>query len=107
MNMNTEEYKIVHLPKEQWKNARIPMRYTTEEYFDVKIERNGQGVSVHFVKTKLREPISHYPEEYDFPDKLYQDHWEKACAWGIVEERRAERNWSPALRPVLRSGLTG
>ena len=50
MNMNTEEYKIVHLPKEQWKNARIPMRYTTEEYFDVKIERNGQGVSVHFVK---------------------------------------------------------
>ncbi len=87
MNMNTEEYKIVHLPKEQWKNARIPMRYTTEEYFDVKLERNGQGVSVHFVKTKLREPISHYPEEYDFPDKLYQDHWEKACAWGIVEEK--------------------
>lgn len=32
------------------------------------------------------EPISHYPEEYDFPDKLYQEHWQKAYAWGIVEE---------------------
>ena len=28
--------------------------------------------------------IIHTPEEYDFPDSLYQDHWEKAQAYGIV-----------------------
>ena len=33
--MNLEQYKIIHLPKEQWKNVPIPMRYTTEQYYDV------------------------------------------------------------------------
>ena len=89
--MNTEQYKIIHLPKEQWKNVIIPMRYTTEEYFDVKMEKIGDRFRVDFVKTKLEEPVSHYPEEYDFPDKLYQDHWEKAVAWGIVEENEGKQ----------------
>lgn len=30
--MNTEQYKIIHLPKEKWKRVTILMRYTTEEY---------------------------------------------------------------------------
>lgn len=42
-------------------------------------------------KRKADPPISHYPEKYDFPDKLYQAHWEKATAWGIVEERNGKR----------------
>ncbi len=84
--MNSEQYKIVHLPKEQWKNVPIPMRYTTEEYYDVQMNKNENGFQVGFTKKKLSEPISHYPEEYDFPDKLYQDHWEKAFAWGVIEE---------------------
>ena len=29
--MNLEQYKIIHLPKVQWKNVPIPMRYTTED----------------------------------------------------------------------------
>ena len=62
------------------------MRYTTEEYYDVQMEKNENGFQVGFLKKKLSEPISHYPEEYDFPDKLYQDHWEKAFAWGVIEE---------------------
>lgn len=33
--MNTTNYQIVPLPKEQWKDTVIPMRYTTEEYYDV------------------------------------------------------------------------
>ena len=85
--MNIEPYKIIHLSKEEWKDVCIPMRYTTEEYYDVKMEREDTGIHVDFIKTKLNDPISHYPEEYDFPDKLYQEHWEKAYAWGIVEER--------------------
>lgn len=32
-------------------------------------------------------PMRYTTEEYDFPDKLYQDHWEKAFAWGIIEEK--------------------
>ncbi len=89
--MNTEQYIIIHLPKEQWKNVPIPMRYTTNEYFDVKIEKDNNGFHVDFIKTKLNEPISHYPEEYDFPDKLYQEHWEKAYAWGVVEENEGKQ----------------
>ena len=46
MQMNTEQYKIIHLPKEQWKNVPIPMRYTTEEYYDVKIEKTGTGFGI-------------------------------------------------------------
>ena len=85
--MDTEQYNIIHLPKEQWKNVPIPMRYTTEEYYDVRIEKKETGFCIACEKRRLSEPISHYPEEYDFPDKLYQDHWEKACAWGVTEEK--------------------
>lgn len=84
--MSKEQYKIVHLPKEQWKNVPIPMRYSTDEYYDVQIQKKANGFDVGFTKKTLSLPISHYPEEYDFPDKLYQDHWEKAYAWGMIEE---------------------
>lgn len=84
--MDLEQYKIIHLPKEQWENVPIPMRYTTEQYYDVKIQKNNDCFHIELIKEKLMEPISHYPEEYDFPDKLYQEHWQKADAWGIIEE---------------------
>ena len=86
IEMNKEKLNIIHLPKEQWQNVPIPMRYTTDEYYDVKIRKENSSFRVDLVKEKLEEPISHYPEESDFPDKLYQEHWEKAYAWGIVEE---------------------
>jgi GNAT superfamily N-acetyltransferase len=95
--MSTEQYKIIHLPKEQWKNVPIPMRYTTEEYFDVKIEKVNNSFHVDFIRTKLKEPISHYPEEYDFPDKLYQEHWEKAYAWGVVEENEGKQELAACI----------
>lgn len=95
--MNTEQYKIVHLPREQWKNALIPMRYTTEEYYDVRIEKDGQGFQVIFSREKFSTPVSHYPEEYDFPDKLYQDHWEKAFAWGVVEENDGKQELAACI----------
>ncbi len=80
-------HKIVSLPREVWAGTVIPMRYTTENYFDVKIEKKEEGYGVEICKCRFDAPVSHYPEEYDFPDKLYQEHWEKAYAWGIVEER--------------------
>ena len=82
-----ETFKIISLPKEEWEGVEIPMRYTTEGYYDVQIERDASGFHVRMQRKKFDEPVSHYPEEHDFPDKLYQPHWEKACAWGIVEKR--------------------
>lgn len=84
--MKANNYEIIPLPKEQWKHVVIPMRYTTEEYYDIEIEKTDMGFRVKLQKKEAETPISHYPEEYDFPDKLYQDHWEKAFAWGVVEE---------------------
>jgi len=89
--MKTNKFNIIHLPKAEWEGAVIPMRYTTEEFYDVKIEKKAGGYHVAICKDRFAAPVSHYPEEYDFPDKLYQPHWEKAFAWGIVSEAHGER----------------
>lgn len=84
MDTKMKEYEIIPLPKEKWEGTIIPMRYTTEEYYDVSMEKEDDGYVFGIHKRKADTPITHYPEEYDFPDKLYQPHWEKAYAWGIV-----------------------
>lgn len=88
-NVNMEgsytTYEIVLLPKEKWQGTLIPMRYTTTEYYDVSVGQKDDGFWVTLEKKTFAEPVSHTPEEYDFPDKLYQEHWEKACAWGVLE----------------------
>lgn len=78
-------YEIVPLPKEKWQGTPIPMRYTTTEYYDVAVERTAAGFQVTLEKKPFENPVTHTPEEYDFPDRLYQEHWEKAYAWGVVE----------------------
>lgn len=80
------DYHIIHLPKEQWEGSVIPMRYTTNEYFDVAVSQTVNGYEIKLEKRDFEKPVSHYPEEYDFPDRLYAPHWEKACAWGIVAD---------------------
>lgn len=79
--------KIIPLPKEQWKGTIIPIGYTTEEYYDVDMQKKTDGYDVAIHRKKFDTPVTHFPEEYDFPDKLYQEYWEKAYAWGIVEEK--------------------
>ena len=56
-------------------------------------------------KKRFDVPVVHTPEEHDFSDRLYQDWWEDACAWGVVEEGRLiaaietdRENWSNRLR---------
>ena len=88
--MDRNPYNIVHLPRERWEGAVIPMRYTAKEYYDVRVKTDGDGYHVSFCKRQFETPVTHYPEEYDFPDKLYQPHWEKAFAWGIVEKEGGE-----------------
>lgn len=77
---------IIPLPKEEWEGTPIPMRYTTEEYYDLEVERSTEGYDIKIHKCRFESSVSHYPEEHDFPDKLYQPHWEKARAWGIVSD---------------------
>ncbi len=86
-----EELRIVPLFKEEWEGTIIPIGYTTEEYFDLQMEKTDAGYEARFYKKKFAQPVSHGPEEYDFPDKLYQPHWEKAFAWGIVAGQGEER----------------
>lgn len=79
--------QIIPLFREKWKGTVIPMRYTAMEYYDVEINRRESGFQVELERKRFAEPVNHYPEEYDFPDKLYQDHWEKAYAWGILRSK--------------------
>ena len=79
-------YEIIPLPKEKWKGTPILLKYTTNEYYDLETIENDDCFEVKMVKKKFSNPVTHSPEEYDFPDSLYQDHWEKAEAFGIVGE---------------------
>ncbi|MBQ3597975.1 MAG: GNAT family N-acetyltransferase [Clostridia bacterium] len=84
-------YEIIHLPKESWKGTPIMIRYTTEEYYDLETTVDSNGFNVKMVKKQFESSVTHSPEEYDFPDSLYQDHWEKADAYGIVCEQDGKK----------------
>lgn len=75
--------KIIPLPKDQWEGTIIPMCYTTKEYYDVSILNEKDGYAIQMQKRPFDSPVTHYPEKYDFPDKLYQLHWEKAYAGAL------------------------
>jgi len=78
------EYEIIHLPKEKWKGTVIPIKYITDKYYDVSVSKTDKGFAIEIEKKSFTELIIHTPEEYDFPDKLYEDHLENAYAWGIL-----------------------
>lgn len=83
--------KIIPLPKEQWEGTIVPIGYTTEEYYDVDMQKISNGYDIAIHKRSFDVPVTHSPEEYDFPDKLYQEYWEKAYAWGIVKESEGKQ----------------
>lgn len=78
------DYKIIPLPKEQWKGTILPIGYTTCKYYDVSVVKSVNGFQISIEKKDFSSPVTHTPEEYDFPDKLYEDHWENATALGIL-----------------------
>ena len=79
-------YEILPLPKETWKGAVVPIRYTTDTYYDLELTESENAFTARLVKKQFDTPVTHTPEEYDFPDRLYQDFWEKAEAYGVVGE---------------------
>ncbi|MBR0144812.1 MAG: GNAT family N-acetyltransferase [Clostridia bacterium] len=79
--------EIVPLPREKWKGTVIPMTTRSSSWYDFTIRPlDGDGAAISIVRRPSEEEIVHTPEEYDFPDSLYQDHWEKAEAYGVVGE---------------------
>ena len=82
--MENNQYEIVALPKEQWKGTPIPMATRSDSYYDFEISPlDHDGCTISIVRKPAEQDIVHTPEEYDFPDGLYQDHWEKAEAYGV------------------------
>ncbi len=79
------EYGIVALPKEKWKGAVIPMVTRSGSYYDIEMSPlDGEGCKISLVRKQVEKEIVHTPEEYDFPDRLYQDHWAGAEAYGVL-----------------------
>ncbi len=83
-------YEIIHLPKQDWQDHILPYRYTTEQYYDVEIEctKSGSAFSGFIIKIEKKElglPFGDTKLEAGLSDALYKEHWEDACAWGIIE----------------------
>lgn len=82
-----KNYEIIALPKESWQGVTIPLVTRSDSFFDLIMEpMDGSGCKMTLIKKKAEKTIVHTPEEYDFPDSLYQEHWEKAEAYGVVSE---------------------
>ncbi|MCR5722496.1 MAG: GNAT family N-acetyltransferase [Lachnospiraceae bacterium] len=77
--------EIIPLPKSKWKGALIPLTTRSDSYYDFDIQPlDDKGCTVTLTKKLSEKEILHTPEEYDYPDSLYQDHWEGAEAFGVV-----------------------
>lgn len=59
------EYEIVHLPKEKWKGTKLPIKYKTDKYYDVIVNKIDKGFAIEIEKKDFTEPVTHTPEEYD------------------------------------------
>lgn len=80
-----KEYNIQKLDKEKWKGTPLPVSYTSNYYYDISINKLNDGFDIPIKKMKFEKPFTHVPEDGAYPDKLYEDWWENACAYGIVE----------------------
>ena len=87
--MAENKIELIALPKGQWKGKPIPLVTKSESYYDFEIDPlTEEGCTVKIIKRPAEKEIIHTPEEYDFPDSLYQDHWENAEAYGVVSEKQ-------------------
>lgn len=74
-------YKVELLSKEKWKNYILDNGYRSEEYYDVELSEDSlHNVNLKLTRKKPTNPIAHTSEEYDFPDRFYQDHFPDAKA---------------------------
>lgn len=82
-------YEIQYLPKEKWKDTRLPiLDYTTTEHYEVVVTEGEDFFRADMIKKKFETPVTHSEAEYGYPDGLYEDHWEQqgAEAYGVLSE---------------------
>ena len=85
--MQEMRFDIVPLPKEKWKGTAIPLTTRSDSYYDLEMSPlNREGCTITMVRRPVEKEIVHTPEEYDFPDSLYKDHWEGAEAYGVLND---------------------
>ena len=99
--MNELTKRIEPLEREKWQGYVLLFHYVSHNYYDVNITGTDGEFNVSFVKKPFEKPFEHQPDD---TDKLFQPHWEKAEAWGIVEDGRliavietAAEEWSNRL----------
>ncbi len=83
----SNDIEIIALPKDKWKGTTIPLVTRSDSFYDLEMAPlDRDGCTVKIVRKPSEQQIVHTPEEYDFPDSLYQDQWEKAEAYGAVSD---------------------
>ena len=80
-----ENIIIKRIFKKDFEGTTLPIAYTTESYYDVTLEKTSDGWRTEFTKKNFEKPVTHTPEEYDFPDKLFQAHRKGAFAYGAFD----------------------
>ena len=98
-------HNIVHLTEEEWKGTIIPIHYSTDQYYDVHIERDPSGYRIAVEKQDLLETLTRSADDEELYDRLYEDHWESPFAWGIIDNgelvaaiETSPETWSNRLR---------
>ena len=84
--MRMKEYIIQKLNKEEWKGMLLPVDYTSQYYYDIRIEKTEDGFRIPICKKQFETPFTHLSASGDYPDRLYEEWWEEASAYGIVED---------------------
>lgn len=79
------KYQITPLGIDEWKDTIVPIGYTSKYYYDIEIS-NIQGYEIKITKKEFKYPVTHTPEEYNYPDTLFQSHRKNAQAFGVVDE---------------------
>ena len=95
---------IKALQKEKWKGHILPIGYTTNRVYKVSVNET-DGFRIDMVPYQTELPVVHTPDEYDYPDRLFADYWEKAFAWGVEADGQllaaietCPEEWSNRLR---------
>lgn len=111
------DIKITALSKRRWKGYILPIGYKTNRIYEVVINgasdgedgiQSGvidKGYNVTITPRDTETPVIHTPDEYDYPDRLFDEYHENAFAWGVESDGKllaaietCPEEWSNRLR---------
>lgn len=75
MDNSVENMEIRLLEREKWRGFVLDMDYVACERYETRVSDDKDGSSITLTRRKLSAPESHTSKQYDYPDKLYQDHF--------------------------------